>query len=604
MLNSEVRQLEFLASIDDLRTRVSDWTNAETGWEPANRCRSLLKRILSRVETLRIRMEAPLVVATFGGTGVGKSSLVNALIGQELTRVGRERPTTTRPVAIAHADAGIEDLGLPLEEVDVVRHSSDLLRDVIILDCPDPDTSEGDTPGSNLDRLRTLLPYCDVLLHVSTQQKYRSARVVQELGTAARGCRILFVQTHADLDEDIREDWRATLSEEYEVPDIFFVDSPRALEEQRRGEVPSGEMGRLIELLRNKLGASDRVRIRRANVLDLLEAGLGRCVEIMHAHDEPLLELKNAMVAQRDQLSQRMAQRLETELLASHRLWERRLLAAVIDHWGMSPFSLLLRAYHGLGSILASSAFFRVRSSAQLAILGAMQGARWLEDKRKEQAAESTLHRLSHFGLDDSLLREAEIVIDGHVSAAGMSRAAKKDHSIDQLRKQAVAVEDHFVEDAGERIEEVIADLSRRNSRWYVRWIYELLFLIFVGFVLYRVGRNFFVDSFMYDLPLLPSDFYLAAGLFFLLWSAALIMFFTRRLQRGLSSRIRKMSSTMVEHRMERGLFPHIEDEVRKAERQRDELQALLVETTEMRHEFASTDVFGKRHQHATATLP
>ena len=65
--------------------------------------------------------------------------------------------------------------------------------------------------SSNLARLRAILPHCDVLLVTATQQKYRSARVADELAAAARGAHLVFVQTHADLDADIRDDWRRVL---------------------------------------------------------------------------------------------------------------------------------------------------------------------------------------------------------------------------------------------------------------------------------------------------------------------------------------------------------------------------------------------------------
>src|SRR5690606_14378796 len=135
-------------------------------------------------------------------------------------------------------------------------------------DCPDPDTNEAETPASNLERLHHLLPHCDVLIYVSTQQKYRSARVTEELAEAATGCRLVFVQTHADVDSDIRQDWRKQLDQNYNVPDVFFVDSLKALREQQAGQFPSGDFGRLIDLLTTQLAASERVRIRRANLID------------------------------------------------------------------------------------------------------------------------------------------------------------------------------------------------------------------------------------------------------------------------------------------------------------------------------------------------
>ena len=279
MGDSELAQIELFAEIDELLRRVREFVETDSAWEPLGHCRAILRRLLGRVETLRIRLEAPLVVATFGGTGVGKSSLVNALVGRECSRTGRERPTTTLPVLIAHPDTNLEGLGLPLNEFEIARIDSPILRDIVVVDCPDPDTSEGETADSNLARLRKMLPHCDVLLFVSTQQKYRSARVSDELQQAAEGCRLLFVQTHADQDSDIREDWRRQLADKYAVPEVFFVDSLNALQDQQVGRRPSGDFARLQDLLTSRIAASQRIQVRRANLLDLIHAALLHCRE-------------------------------------------------------------------------------------------------------------------------------------------------------------------------------------------------------------------------------------------------------------------------------------------------------------------------------------
>jgi len=227
--SGELQHLSLLHDVDDLTALVRRWVSEGVGWEPAVRARGLALQVLERVQTLRVRLETPLVVATFGGTGTGKSTLVNALVGQEATPSGRQRPTTVTPVLLAHP--GFELRGTRFEGEDFVvrRVDAPVLRELILIDCPDPDTSEGAEPGSNLSRLRRILPHCDVLLYVSTQQKYRSARISEELLEAAAGCRIVFVQTHADQDVDIREDWMRVLSERYHVTDMFFVDSKCAL---------------------------------------------------------------------------------------------------------------------------------------------------------------------------------------------------------------------------------------------------------------------------------------------------------------------------------------------------------------------------------------
>ena len=115
MTTPEFEQLSLFAQTDELLRNVSEFSKDDSAWEPLNQCRALLRRLLQRLETVRIRLECPLVVAMFGGTGTGKSSLVNALVGLECTRTSRERPTTAQPVLIAHPLTELEPLGLPLD---------------------------------------------------------------------------------------------------------------------------------------------------------------------------------------------------------------------------------------------------------------------------------------------------------------------------------------------------------------------------------------------------------------------------------------------------------------------------------------------------------
>jgi Predicted GTPase len=595
MLNSEVQQLELLSTVDQLRQRVAAWTDRPTDWEQVRASQALLRRVADRLESLRLRVEAPLVVATFGGTGTGKSSLVNALVGEEVTRPGRQRPTTQRPVLIAHPRVDLHLLGIPLDDVDIVQRDADLMRDVILLDCPDPDTSEGADPGSNIDRLRSMLPFCDVLLYVSTQQKYRSARVSEELLSAASGCRIIFVQTHASLDENITEDWKQTLKGTFEVPEIYFVDSHKAMQEQQQGLTPTGDMGRLLSLLQNKLGASERVRIRRINVLELLSAGLQRASELLQEKQPAVEELQRALSGQQQALSRDMAAKLEDDLLSSHRLWERRLISAVIDHWGISPFSTVLRVYNGLGSLLASTALFRVRSTAQLAILGTVQGVRWLDAKRREQAAESSLARASQFGITNSMLLESEIVIRGHLASAGLDPQVLRASTVESMRNHVCDVEDHFVGSASQGVDTIIKELSLSNSRWWIRLGYELILTAYLGFVIGRVAKNFFVDSFLWEKAPLGTDFYLAAGLLLLLICGVLVAMFTRRLRRGLNTRIRELSARLVDVRLGACLFPQLDRAIHDLQHSQDELRRMLMQTEQLRNEIARTRDLGGR---------
>lgn len=589
----ELLQLELLAQVDDLLERLQAWLKIEPKWEPLQAARALLRRVLLRAETLRVRLEAPLVVATFGGTGTGKSALINALVGRECTASGRQRPTTTKPILIAHPLTELEPLGLPLETFEINLVEAPALRDIVVIDCPDPDTNEAETSGSNLERLRQLLPHCDVLLYTSTQQKYRSARVVQELSQAATGCRLIFVQTHADLDEDIREDWRRQLAEHYEVPDVFFVDSLRALREQAAGQRPSGDFSRLLDLLSRELGTAQRTQIRRANLLDLIQAALDHCRATLSQHEVNLNALESELERQRLKMLETMTTHLQNELLACRNLWERRLLGEVSQIWGFSPFSSVLRLYNSLGSLLASASLVRARSSAQLAVLGAMQGIRWLNSRRAEQESEERLQQLSSLGLDDHVLREAQLVLSGYVQTARFDPRCLQMSDLDHLRHAAARVESQFLGDAGRQVEEIIHSLARRHSGWFRRACYETLWMALVVYLIARIGKNFFWDSVFDNARILTMDFYIAAGVFLVLWSGLLLILFTRGLRSGLNQHINDLALQLAQGRLGTGLFPQLETACSEAHQICRQLEGLANSTTEIRHHVAINSGLG-----------
>ena len=127
--------------------------------------------------------QRPLVVAFFGGTGVGKSSLLNRVAGAPIARTGIERPTSREVTVFVHQDVELADLprDLPTEHVRIQRHTSAAHRDVLWLDAPDIDSTEAENRRCAL----SWLPHVDLVCYVVSPERYRDDvgwRVLGERG--------------------------------------------------------------------------------------------------------------------------------------------------------------------------------------------------------------------------------------------------------------------------------------------------------------------------------------------------------------------------------------------------------------------------------------
>ncbi|MFC7375955.1 dynamin family protein [Brachybacterium sp. GCM10030268] len=69
-----------------------------------------VRDLLDRIDRRRALSAEHTVIGVFGATGSGKSTLVNALVGSEISRAAVRRPTTARPVAAVLGAAGSDPL--------------------------------------------------------------------------------------------------------------------------------------------------------------------------------------------------------------------------------------------------------------------------------------------------------------------------------------------------------------------------------------------------------------------------------------------------------------------------------------------------------------
>lgn len=353
-----------LLAFDAFVDAVDRWARSLPQWPPARRIQEEWDGVGPRLAAVRGELARVLVVGVLGGTGTGKSTLVNAVAGGEVTAAGDvARPTTTRPVVVAGPQV---DCGwLPIERwgARLVRSDSAAVAEIVLVDCPDPDTqgredAATDDANRNRDLLEQVLPACDVLLVVSTAQKYRSWAVAREIVEFAPGRPVLFVQTHASRDFDIRDDWRRELERQgFDVPLIHRVDGVEAIRRAAAGLPPDEGFAALLSSIRTELAGRAARRVRRTGAGDLAQWFFRQAASSLSGVRRPAEELLRGVARERTRLESVLGAGLQRRLAASGAAWRRRIVAETVDSWQGGPFAAFL---HG---VAAAARFWPVRDA-------------------------------------------------------------------------------------------------------------------------------------------------------------------------------------------------------------------------------------------------
>ena len=167
----------------DHLTEVSELAAAGPGRLPTDLAEDVAATV-ERAQTRLGRGADRTVVALAGATGSGKSSLFNALVGEDVSPVGVRRPTTsTARAAVFDADGALGDgttdlldwLQVPQRHVVPTEHAPDL-HGLVLLDLPDHDSVEADH-RAEVDRLVEVV---DAFVWVVDPQKYADAALHEQ----------------------------------------------------------------------------------------------------------------------------------------------------------------------------------------------------------------------------------------------------------------------------------------------------------------------------------------------------------------------------------------------------------------------------------------
>lgn len=199
--------------LPELQAQVAQWANGlrEQHWIDESTLEDITRVDTRSPSGLFGQEERPLVVGFFGGTGVGKSSLLNRLANDSIARTGVERPTSREVTVYLHQDLPIAHLpdAFPTDKVKLALHKSEANRHVLWVDMPDFDSAE----QANRDMVLEWLPYIDVLMYVVNPERYKDDQGWRMLLEFGHEHAWLFVINHWDRGvEEQREDFRQLLA--------------------------------------------------------------------------------------------------------------------------------------------------------------------------------------------------------------------------------------------------------------------------------------------------------------------------------------------------------------------------------------------------------
>ena len=230
--DSGVGNARLLASVQALRSAVSD-ASLPLDLSSAPAARLARTRLLDQLDDYVIprltSLDAPLLAVVGGSTGAGKSTLVNSVVGREVTLPGVLRPTTRSPVLIHHPSDAAWFSGpriLPTLARITGRHSSsdgpgavrlvstdEVPAGLALLDAPDIDS----VVEANRDLATQLLAAADLWVFVTTAARYADAvpwellREAFERGTAVA---VVLDRVPAAAVDEIRTHFASMLREQ------------------------------------------------------------------------------------------------------------------------------------------------------------------------------------------------------------------------------------------------------------------------------------------------------------------------------------------------------------------------------------------------------
>jgi len=166
------------------------------GWLPESVLPTLNEAVVGAPSDIFSTQHRPLVVGFFGGTGVGKSTLLNRFAKEAIARTSAERPTSRDITVYVHQSISVDKLpdNFPMHKMRTKEHANQQYQHVMFIDMPDFDSVE----TANRELVDAWLPNLDMVLYVVSPERYRDDQGWRLLLTHVTQHAWVFVMNHWD----------------------------------------------------------------------------------------------------------------------------------------------------------------------------------------------------------------------------------------------------------------------------------------------------------------------------------------------------------------------------------------------------------------------
>jgi hypothetical protein len=330
---------------------------------------------------------AILIIILFGGTGVGKSTTVNALVGAPIAETSMLRPCTDR--FVFYGPPGLDLSFLPLDDIAYVQvpatgHSS--MQHVLLVDAPDCDSINEE----NLAALQKMMPFADVFLTVATHLggKYKIDALFDLLRRHRESSRFIFLYNKRDFEEEsstrsVVEDWRKTLEEEgFESPRIFTANAQAVCQARENAIPPMEDDVRDIQLLREwifeRIRSEDVRLIKRGNVFGALEKLTGEMELAVLSMTDAATRFEMEMETQRKDLAGQWYRRVRQRVRLRWRSIFRGQLITTLSQecFGLFGTAMRMAAFYSLVGLIPWHVLRMIRGRVGAAGALAREGGR------------------------------------------------------------------------------------------------------------------------------------------------------------------------------------------------------------------------------------